>query len=61
VTVEIISITGKLIFRRDFADYAGRTIILTELRNREQGVYLLRVIYDGKTDVHKIIKLTYKS
>jgi subtilisin family serine protease len=61
VTVEIISITGKLIFRRDFADYAGRTIILTDLRNREQGVYLLRVIYDGKTDVHKIIKLTYRS
>ncbi len=57
VAIEIISTTGRLLFSRDFDDYAGRTIILTELRNREQGVYLLRVSYDGKTDIHKIIKL----
>jgi hypothetical protein len=49
--------TGKLIFRKDFADYAGRTIIITELQHREQGVYLLRVKDGSEINVLKIIKL----
>ena len=57
VTIEIISMTGKLIFRKDFADYAGRTIIITELQHREQGVYLLRVKDGSEINVLKIIKL----
>jgi serine protease AprX len=57
VTIEIITITGKLIFRRDYANYAGRTIIITELQHREQGAYLLRVIDGAEINVRKIIKL----
>jgi hypothetical protein len=56
-TIEIISMTGKLIFRKDFADYAGRTIIIRELQHREQGLYLLRVKYGSEINVLKIIKL----
>lgn len=57
VTVEIFSITGKLIFRKDYPDYAGRTIIITELQHRTQGLYFLRVTNGSETDVSKIIKL----
>lgn len=56
-TIEIFSMTGKLIFRKDFAEYAGRTISITELEHREQGVYLLRMTYGSEKNVLKIIKL----
>jgi serine protease AprX len=56
-TVEIFSMTGGLIFRRDFTDYAGRTVLITELQNRTQGIYLLRVINGSEVNVRKIIKL----
>ena len=56
-TIEIISMTGKLIFRKDFTDYAGRTLLITELQHKEQGVYFLRIINGAKINVQKIIKL----
>ena len=56
-TIELISLTGKIIFRKDFADYAGRTIFIEELQNKEQGLYLLRIINEARIEVLKIIKL----
>ena len=56
-TIEIISMTGKLIFRKDFTNYAGRTLLITELQHKEQGVYFLRIINGAKINVQKIIKL----
>ena len=49
--------TGKIIFRKDFPDYAGRTLHITELQNREQGIYFIRLIKGTGVNVHKIIKL----
>ena len=57
LTIEIISMTGKLIYRKDFADYAGRSVIITELQHREQGVYFLRITEKSGSSVRKIIKL----
>jgi hypothetical protein len=57
LTVEIVSMTGKIIFRKDFHDYAGRTLSITELQNREQGIYFIRLIKGITVNVHKIIKL----
>jgi hypothetical protein len=57
VSIEIFSITGKLIFRQNFNDYAGRTLIITELQHREQGIYFLKTITGSGTRVRKIIKL----
>jgi serine protease AprX len=57
VTIEIISLTGKLIFRRAYTDYAGRTIKISELQHRAQGVYIIRAISDSEIKVRKIIKL----
>jgi serine protease AprX len=55
--IEIISMTGKTIYRKAFPDFAGRTLRITELQNREQGVYFIRLIRGTGINVHKIIKL----
>ena len=57
VTIELISMTGKLIFRQDFTSYAGRSLIISELQHKAQGVYFLRVINGSEKNVLKIIKL----
>jgi subtilisin family serine protease len=57
ITIELISLTGKLIYKKDFADFAGRTIEITELQNMTQGLYLLRVKTGSEMNVLKIIKL----
>lgn len=58
ITIEIISMTGKLLWRKDFPEIAGRSLTITQLQGKEQGVYLIRI--SGKTgvNVHKIIKVT---
>ena len=57
VTVEIITTTGKLLVRKIFAEYAGRTIIITELQHCAQGVYFVRITDPVRTVVRKVIKL----
>jgi serine protease AprX len=59
LTLEIISMTGKTLLRKSITGYAGRTLLITELQNREQGVYFIRIIKDTGVDVHKIVKLNY--
>ena len=56
-SLEIISVTGKSTFRKEFPDFAGRTIRITELQNKPQGIYFIRIIKDTGISVHKIIKL----
>jgi len=55
--IEIVSMSGKTVFRKDFPSYAGRTLRITELQNMEQGIYFIRIIKASGVDVHKIIKL----
>jgi hypothetical protein len=57
VTLEIFTVTGKLITRKDFSDYMERTMFLTDLQQREQGIYFLRIRKASGSTVHKIIKL----
>lgn len=57
MSVEIVSMSGKRIYRKDFRDFAGRTLEITELQNMDPGVYFIRIIKVSGTDVHKIIKL----
>lgn len=56
-SVEIITISGKKIFKKEFNGYAGRTLCVTELQSREQGLYFIRLIKPSGTTVHRIIKL----
>ena len=57
LTIEIVSMTGKMIYRNDYQDYAGRSLVITELQNREQGMYFIRIIKGTVVKVYKIIKL----
>ena len=57
LTVEILSVTGQIKYRREYNEYAGRTIRITELGNLEQGIYFIRLIKENGIDVHKIIKV----
>jgi subtilisin family serine protease len=57
VTIEIISLTGKLLFRKAYTDYAGRSIIISELQHKAQGIYIIRAISGSEIKVRKIIKL----
>ena len=57
ISIEIISMTGELILRKDFTDYAGRTLTITELQHKAQGVYLLRVRNGSEINVRKVVKL----
>ena len=57
LVIEIITISGKTIYRKEINNYAGRTLRITELRNREQGIYFIRLIKESGTVVRKIIKL----
>jgi hypothetical protein len=55
--VEIITMTGKLIFRKNYSEYAGRDIIISDFQQREQGIYFLKVIDASGVRIRKIIKL----
>jgi subtilisin family serine protease len=57
VTIELIALTGKLLFRKDFTDYLSRTITISELQHKTQGIYFLRVKNGNTTYTRKIIKL----
>jgi hypothetical protein len=57
MTVEIISISGKAIFRKEYHEYAGRTLLITELQNEEQGMFFIRLTNSSGVHVLKIIKL----
>ena len=56
LVTELFSLTGVKIFRREYKEYAGRVLRLTELNNREQGMYFLRLITEHGTRVIKVIK-----
>jgi hypothetical protein len=56
-TIEIISISGKVIYRKQYAGYAGRAISITDFQHREQGVYFLKITDASRIRVQKIIKL----
>ena len=55
--IEIISMSGKIIFRKDFSDYAGRVFHLDALQNKEQGMYLVRVTTSTGVYINKVIKI----
>src|SRR5450759_1270758 len=57
LTIEIVSMTGKMVYRNNYQDYAGRSLVISELQNREQGMYFIRIIKGTVVKVYKIIKL----
>jgi serine protease AprX len=58
LSVEIISLAGKIVFTKEFLNFAGRSLQITELQNMEQGIYFVRIKIPASVTVHKIIKLS---
>jgi len=58
ITIEIFTISGIALFRKKIPEYAGRTLKIQALKNREQGLYFIRVITGTGTFTNKIIKLS---
>jgi len=57
ITVELFTLSGKIIFRKDYMDFAGRNLVISALNNRQQGFYFIRLISGTGIYLHKIIKL----
>ncbi len=57
VQIELFTLSGVNIFRKDIGEFAGRRLTLDALINKPQGIYLLRLITGNGTFVSKIIKL----
>jgi hypothetical protein len=57
IEIAIFTLNGKIVFRKKISGYAGRTLVITELENREQGVYFLRITTGSVIKVRKVIKI----
>lgn len=55
--IEIINLSGKVLFRSGFPAWAGRSVRLTTFQELGQGVYNIRIISSTGTRVLRIIKL----
>lgn len=55
--LEIFTLSGRVAVRRDYGEYISRTLRITDLRNREQGIYFIRLITENGTFTHKVIKV----
>lgn len=55
--IEIFSVSGRLVARRNFSSYAGRYLRISDLQSMEQGIYIIRLITPDKIFTHKVIKI----
>jgi hypothetical protein len=55
--IEIFSGTGRVLFKQNYDQFAGRVFMINELQNREQGMYIVRLNTENGTFVHKVIKI----
>ncbi len=56
-TAEVITISGKTIFRKTYPEYAGRVIHISEFQYFDQGIYLIRISTPQNVWVKRAIKL----
>jgi subtilisin family serine protease len=57
LTLEIYSASGDVIIKRNYKEYIGRTLKISDLQNSQQGVYFIRLITANGTFTHKVIKI----
>jgi len=56
LTAELHTLSGLPILRREFKEHYGRSLLIDDLHDLKQGVYILRLITDRGLFVHKVIK-----
>jgi serine protease AprX len=57
IKIEIFNSLGRIFFRKEFPEYAGRTLPVYVLQNEKAGIYFIRIITETGTFTHKIIRL----
>jgi serine protease AprX len=57
LTVQIYNTTGRLISSTVYEDYISRRLTISDLADREQGMYIVRLITGHGTFTHKVIKV----
>jgi serine protease AprX len=57
LTVQIFSTSGILISSAVYQEYLSRRLTINDLANREQGMYIIRLITGYGTFTHKVIKV----
>lgn len=55
--LEIFTVSGDAVVKRNYQQYIGRTLKISDLQNKGQGVYIIRLITSKGTFTHKVIKL----
>jgi serine protease AprX len=55
--LEIYTATGRLVSKRNFNNYTGRSLRITDLQYAEQGIYIIRLTIDDRVLTHKVIKI----
>jgi len=57
IKIEIFTSSGVKIFNKNIDNYPGRSLRISALNNRQQGLYFLRLTTGTGSYLHKIIKL----
>lgn len=57
IYVEIFTQSGKKLFIKKIDHFAGRSLLISELKGAPQGLYLIRLITESAAITHKIIKI----
>lgn len=55
--IEIISVSGSLIYRREFNHYVSRWLLLDDIGSLPPGLYFVRLHTSAGKEVHKVIKI----
>jgi subtilisin family serine protease len=55
--LEIFTASGAVVVKRNYQDFIGRTLKISDLQNMGQGIYIIRLITANGTFTHKVIKL----
>jgi len=56
-TLELITVTGKTLYKKSFIGYAGRVVTITDLIHSEPGIYFLKISVSSGNIVSKIFKI----
>ncbi len=57
IVAEIFTASGRIIWKKEIDNFAGKILKVNELINREHGLYIIRITTPSSKMVHKVIKL----
>jgi hypothetical protein len=55
--IEIFSASGILIFKKNYGNYIGRSVTISEIQEREAGIYIIRSKTESGVLSNKLIKV----